>query len=102
MAFSQLHLTPFAHYESAWRTENTGSNPVGSEPESLRARLLCVNDQGGAPPAPSSRPVARGRCPSRSLPFARKNKKRQTEAKYLFLLACSIYLDGDVTYRRPF
>jgi hypothetical protein len=27
VAFSQLHLTPFDHYESAWRTENTGSNP---------------------------------------------------------------------------
>ena len=27
-ALSQQGLTSFNHYESAWRTENTGSNPV--------------------------------------------------------------------------
>jgi hypothetical protein len=26
--FGQLHLTAVDYYESAWRTENTGSNPV--------------------------------------------------------------------------
>jgi len=28
--FSQQRLTFIGHYESAWRTENTGSNPVGA------------------------------------------------------------------------
>src|SRR5438876_10381711 len=28
--FSQQHLTSCDHYESAWRTVNTGSNPVGA------------------------------------------------------------------------
>src|SRR5258708_40138510 len=29
-AFSQQRLTSFDQYESAWRTANTGSNPVGA------------------------------------------------------------------------
>jgi hypothetical protein len=28
LALSQQHLTSFKHYESAWRTANTGSNLV--------------------------------------------------------------------------
>ena len=31
--FSQQRLTSFYHYESAWRTANTGSNPVGATTE---------------------------------------------------------------------
>jgi len=28
LALSQQHLTSFKHYESAWRTENTGFSPL--------------------------------------------------------------------------
>jgi hypothetical protein len=37
-ALSKQHLTSFTHYESAWRTENTGSNPVGARSESGRSK----------------------------------------------------------------
>jgi hypothetical protein len=48
VAFSQLHLTPFDHYESAWRTENTGSNPHWRI-ESVSGAAL-VEDRGGYDP----------------------------------------------------
>jgi len=34
--FSQQRLTSFDPYESAWRTANTGSNPVGATSSNLQ------------------------------------------------------------------
>jgi hypothetical protein len=35
--FSQQRLAFIGHYESAWRTENTGSNPAENHRRSWRA-----------------------------------------------------------------
>src|SRR5207302_1741181 len=79
--FSQQRLTSIGHYESAWRTENTGSNPVGdSNPcfwrrarrralskssESRRSAVASTIQSG--PPQPSN--VAKPKGPSDSAPL---------------------------------